>query len=88
MLFINVSFQDKLWEWYRFPEDKSAGKIKAKAVFIFIRFLIRVFKDILKKRPMVQIFYATETGTARRYAERLRKMFSVSFNAILIDMAE
>jgi hypothetical protein len=53
-----------------------------------VRFLVGVFRDILKKRPIVQVFYATETGTAKRYAEKLRKMFSVSFNPILLDMSE
>ena len=77
-----------LWERYRFPEDKVAAKIKAKAVFIFVRFLVRVFRDILKKRPVVQIFYSTETGNAKRYAEKLRRIFSVSFNALLLDMSE
>ena len=85
---LTIYQQDNLWERYRFPEDKSAGKIRAKAVFIFVRFLIGVFRDILKKRPAVQIFYATETGTARRYAEKLRRMFCASFNVILLDMSE
>ena len=57
-------------------------------MFIFVRFLVGVFRDILKKRPVVQIFYATETGTARGYADKLRRMFSVSFNSILLDMSE
>jgi hypothetical protein len=77
-----------LWQTYRFEEDKRLTKCKLKSVFIFVRFLVGLFRGILKKRPVVKIFYATETGTAKRFAEKLRRLFNVSFNVIIKDMSQ
>ena len=38
------------------------------------------------KRPVVKIFYATETGTAKYYAEKLLKLFEKTFNVAIRDM--
>ena len=77
-----------LWKNYRFSEDGRPKKCKIRSVFILMRFMVGLFRDILKKRPVVKIFYATETGTAKRFADKLRRLFSISFNVTLMDMTE
>ena len=71
---------------YRFEE--RVRKCKLKSAAILIRFMVGLFRDVLKKRPVVKIFYATETGTAKRYAEKLRRLFSASFNVSSMDMSQ
>ena len=73
---------------YRFEEDKRLKQCKLKSVAILVRFMVGLFRDIVKKRPVVKIFYATETGTAKRFAEKLRRLFSASFNVSSMDMSQ
>ena len=75
-----------MWKSYRFPQDGKQKKFKLRCAFLCVKFLVGLFRDILKKRPVVQIFYATETGTAKYYAEKLQRLFSKSFNVALLDM--
>ena len=77
-----------MYQNYRFAEDKRFQKTKLKSVAIFVRFMVGLFRDILKKRPVVKIFYGTETGTAKRFAEKLRRRFSVSFNVSIMNMSQ
>jgi hypothetical protein len=39
-------------------------------------------------RPTVNIFYATETGASKRYAEKLKQKFINAFNVNLCQMNE
>ena len=75
-----------MWKTYRFPEDEKQNKFKLRTIFLCVKFLVGLFKDVLKKRPVVQIFYATETGTAKYYAEKLQRIFSKSFYVALLGM--
>ena len=75
-----------MWKTYRFPEDEKQKKFKLRTIFLCVKFLVGLFRDVLKKRSAVQIFYATETGTAKYYAEKLQRFFSKSFNVSLLDM--
>ena len=75
-----------MWKTFSFPEDGKKKKFKLKYIFICVRFLVGLYRDVVKKRPVVQIFYATETGTAKYYAEKLQRIFSKSFNVALLDM--
>jgi len=75
-----------MWKTYHFPEDGKQKKFKLRSIFLCVKFLVGLFRDVLKKRPVVQIFYATETGTAKYYAENLQRIFSKSFNVALLDM--
>ena len=77
-----------MWLTYRFPSDNRRGKPKLVFVSHCVRFFIGLFKAVLKKRPIVQIFYATETGTSKYYAENLLRMFNRSYNAIIVDMSQ
>ena len=76
-----------LWQKYRFDDDEKWKKCKLKSVCIIVRFMVKVFREILNKRPVVKIIYATETGTAKRFADKLRRLFSIGFNVTLIDMS-
>ena len=73
---------------YRFDDDRRLKKCKLRSVAILVRFMVGLFRDILKKRPVVKIFYATETGTAKRFAEKLRRLFGASFNVSSMDMSK
>ena len=39
------------------------------------------------RKQVVKIFYATESGTAKRFADNLRQFFNVSFNVTMMSMS-
>ena len=57
-----------------------------KIIALLVKISIGLYNDVLMKRPVVKIFYATETGTAKYYAEKLLKLFEKTFNAALLDI--
>jgi len=59
-----------------------------KSVSMAIRFAVRLFLKKMNSRPVVSIFYATETGTAKRFADKLKKKFSADFNVKMCQMNE
>ena len=80
--------QNIMWKTYRFPEDGNKKKFHIRSIFLCVKMFIGLFLKVLKKRPVVQIFYATETGTAKYYAEQLRRIFNKTFNVALLDMSQ
>ena len=42
----------------------------------------------MTERPTVNIFYATEMGTSKRYAEKLKQKFVGAFNVNVFQMIE
>ena len=85
--FLNlVLFQDVIWRNYRFPEDGEKRTFKVKSIGIAARFAVSLFRAKMSRRPPAKIIYATETGVSKRYAEKLKKIFSQFFNVSLLTM--
>jgi hypothetical protein len=53
-------------------------------VALGILFGITLAKNLTLKMPELKIFYATETGTSKKYAESLKQKFGRSFNTKLM----
>jgi len=49
-------------------------------------FGLTLTKNLTLKMPELKIFYATETGTSKRYAENLRQKFGRSFNTKILPI--
>ena len=75
-----------MWESYRFPEDGAYKRKKIVSVFRCVQFMVKLWRQVTAARPIVQIYYGTETGTAKYYADKLVKIFSKSFNVALVGM--
>jgi hypothetical protein len=73
---------------YRFPEDGEKRTFKVKTVGLAVRFAVGLFRAKMIRRPKVKIFFATETGVSKRYAERLKKLFLKSFNVSMYSMEQ
>ena len=78
--------QDVLWKNYRFPEDGEKRTFKLKSVVLAVRFSVGLFRAKISRRHPVHIFYATETGVSKRYAEKLKKIFAQFFNVSVLTM--
>ncbi len=61
-----------------------------RGVFWAVRFAVALYRQKMQSRPSVNIFYATETetGTTKRYAEKLRQTFDNEFNVNFSKMSE
>jgi hypothetical protein len=57
-----------------------------KAVAMSVRFVIALFRAKILRRPLVKVFFATETGVSKRFAEKVRKIFAGSFNVAVIPL--
>ena len=77
-----------MWKSYQHPLRTIRKRRHLKTIALFVKILVGLYKVVLKKRPLIQIFYATETGTAKYFAEKLHKMFEKTFNAIILDMSQ
>lgn len=77
-----------MWQTYRFPEDGAKKAYTLKLVALAVKFAVRMFRVRMRRRPAVRIFYATETGAARTFAEKLRKKFSGQFHVRVLRMSE
>ena len=55
----------------RFPEDGEKIHYKVKSVAMAVRFAVALYRLKKATRPTVKIFYATETGTAKKFTKRL-----------------
>ena len=80
--------QDCLWSAYRFADDAEKRKLTLRSLSIALLFTVSLFKAKLALRPLAKIFYATETGTAKKYAQKLEKIFTQAFNVQLLDISE
>lgn len=78
--------QELPWTHYRFPEDGEKRIFKLKSVFVAIRFAVALYRMKRAARQTVKVFYATETGTAKKFATRLANQLSDLFNVKLIAM--
>ena len=77
-----------IWQNYKFSDDKSQyRKLKFKSIAMSVYLVTGYFRKIVAKRPVVKIFYATESGTAKRFADNLRQFFNVSFNVTLLSIS-
>ncbi len=56
--------------------------------FWAVRFAVALYRQKMQSRPSVNVFYATETGTTKRYAEKLRQTFDNEFNVNFSKMSE
>ena len=81
-------FQDVLWQMYRFPGEGDARVFSLKGVSMAIWFAVWMFHKKINSRPTINIFYATETGTAKRFADKLKKKFATAFNVKFLQMKE
>lgn len=70
---------------YRFPEDGK--KISAKGVYSAMFFIGALFRKQLAKRQKAVVYYATETGTSKRYAAHLRDKLSVQYMVQLKNLS-
>ena len=59
---------------------------KLKSVALAVKFAMTLYRLKKSSRPTVKIFYATETGTAKKFAKRLEANFSSLFNIKIIEM--
>ena len=59
-----------------------------RGVFWAVCFAVALYRQKMQSRPSVNIFYATETGTTKRYAEKLRQTFDNEFNVNFSKMSE
>ena len=73
---------------YRFPNEEKPRKFSLKGVSMAIWFAVWMFHKKINSRPTINIFYATETGTAKRFAEKLKKKFATAFNVKVCQMKE
>lgn len=73
---------------YRFPNEGKKKTFTLKSVSMAIQFAVRLFRKKMSSRPEARIYFATETGTAKRYADKLKKEFGTSFNVKLCPMDE
>ena len=71
---------------YKFPGDKKHASFKA-AVYGLI-FYLHFKKNMLLKRPKADIWYATETGSSKRYAENVAKILSSSHDLKVSNMKD
>ena len=88
MVTLNEFLQDNLWQNYRFPSEGKKQTYTLKSVSLAIQFAVRLFRKKMSSRPEARIYFATETGTAKRYAEKLKKEFGATFNVKLCQMDE
>ncbi|XP_033627460.1 nitric oxide synthase, brain-like [Asterias rubens] len=65
---------------------QSTSKKTFKEVAEAVRFVARLMIRALSKRFKATVLYATETGRAKTYAERIHRMFSSAFNAKILCM--
>ena len=75
-----------MWKTYQFADRTIGKKHSLKIIALSVKILIGMYNDVLKKRPVIRIFYATETGTAKYFAEKFLKLFEKVFNASIFDM--
>lgn len=73
----------KVYDWKKEPVNL---KYHLKSVAQSVLFNHRMHKITLKKRPMVTILFATETGVSEHYASKLGKMLKNTFNCRVICM--
>jgi CRISPR/Cas system type I-B associated protein Csh2 (Cas7 group RAMP superfamily) len=53
-----------------------------------IRFAVRLYRKKLTSRPTINVYFATETGASKRYAEKLKQKFITAFNVNVYQMNE
>lgn len=74
------------WETYRFPDEGEKKLFKFKSVAIAVRLAVVLYRKKKASRPLVKIFFATETGTAKKYVKRITDSFAHLFNVQVIQM--
>ena len=71
---------------YRFSGDKKPASFKA-ATYGLI-FYLHFKRKMLLKRPKADIWYATETGSSKRYAENIAKILSSTHDLKVSNMKD
>ena len=78
-------YQEDLSATYRFPEDGKRMSTKAAIAAMF--FIGSLFRRQLAKREKAVVFFATETGTSKRYAAHLRDRLSAQYAVQLKNLS-
>lgn len=73
----------KVYDWKKEPIEL---KYKFKSIAQLVLFNNLMHKITLKKRPLITILYATETGVSENFANKLAKMLKNTFNCRVIQM--
>ena len=71
---------------FRFPYEGEKKFYKFKSVALAVKFVVAMFGLKKKARPLVKIFYATETGTAKKFVNRIEDNLSTLFNIKIVEM--
>ena len=77
-----------MWQNYCFPDDGKKKTFSLKSVSRAIQFAIRLLRKKTASKPNVHIYYATETGSSKRYAEKLKQKLVNAFNVTINKMNE
>merc|ERR1719495_1688551 len=70
-------YQDKLWMNY----GRKHVKKSLRAVSWMLLFWNSIYKKLLSKRQKVSVFYATETGTSKKFATSASQLFGTTFDS-------
>ncbi|XP_037041463.1 nitric oxide synthase-like [Bradysia coprophila] len=91
-LWPSYEYQDspiKSHQWRGLNKKSYAGHFKhLKEVAISVLFADVLYRRALRTRTNVTVLYATETGNAQCYAEKLVKLMSTIFNAKIYNMSD
>ena len=77
--------QDNLWEAY-LKSNRTVEKYKFKIVALAVRFLVYASTLGRKQKPQIRLFFATETGTAKRFTYTLKQVLSRAFDVEIIGL--
>lgn len=70
-------YQDNLW----IKHGRKNTKKSLKAVSWMLLFWNSIYKKLLSKRQKVSVFYATETGTSKKFATSASQLFQTTFDS-------
>ena len=73
----SYEYQDKPWATY----GRKTTKKTLRSVALSLMLFQSIYRKLLSKRNRVTVFYATETGTSKKFALQAAQLFSTTFDS-------